>query len=195
MRRYVLGLRDVNGIRPESSSTASTSSGSDLSGNFRRWYDRSVLGNVNNNDYRDYIRKDSSVAVDDHYKTTIVNNFAMNSLSNKNKELTEMDDALRRIVVGISASTGIPTSQVTDVLNIGFIDPILNGSDKAAAVVKELGNTTNSKIINTDTTEYIGVVEGETNNSQDTVGDLGNVEGETNNSQDTVDDLGNVYTT
>ena len=175
LRRYVLGLRDVNGIRPESSSTASTSSGSDLSGNFRRWYDRSVLGNVNNNDYRDYIRKDSSVAVDDHYKTTIVNNFAMNSLSNKNKELTEMDDALRRIVVGISASTGIPTSQVTDVLNIGFIDPILNGSDKAAAVVKELGNTTNSKIINTDTTEYIGVVEGETNNSQDIVDDLGNI--------------------
>ena len=195
LRRYVLGLRDVNEIRPESSSTTSTSSGSDLSGNFRRWYDRSVLGNVNNNDYKDYIRKDSSVAVDDHYKTTIVNNFAMNSLSNKNKELTEMDDALRRIVVGISASTGIPTSQVTDVLNIGFIDPILNGSDKAAAVVKELGNTTNSKIINTDTTEYIGVVEGETNNSQDTVGDLGNVEGETNNSQDTVGDLGNVYTT
>ena len=195
LRRYVLGLRDVNGIRPESSSTTSTSSGSDLSGNFRRWYDRSVLGNVNNNDYRDYIRKDSSVAVDDHYKTTIVNNFAMNSLVNKNKELTEMDDALRRIVVGISASTGIPTSQVTDVLNIGFIDPILNGSDKAAAVVKELGNTTNSKIINTDTTEYIGVIEGETNNSQDTVGDLGNVEGETNNSQDVVGDLGNVYTT
>lgn len=188
LRRYVLGLRDVNEIKPETRTNTTTNnneyngrysitnpSGSDLAGNFRRWYDRSVLGNVNNNDYRDYIRKDSSVAVDDHYKTTIVNNFAMNSLSNKNKELTEMDDALRRIVVGISASTGIPTSQVTDVLNIGFIDPILNGSDKAAAVVKELGNTTNSKIINTDTTEYIGVVEGETNNSQDTVGDLGNV--------------------
>lgn len=188
LRRYVLGLRDVNEIKPETRTNTTTNnneyngrysitnpSGSDLSGNFRRWYDRSVLGNVNNNDYRDYIRKDSSVAVDDHYKTTIVNNFAMNSLSNKNKELTEMDDALRRIVVGISASTGIPTSQVTDVLNIGFIDPILNGSDKAAAVVKELGNTTNSKIINTDTTEYIGVVEGETNNSQDVVDDLGNV--------------------
>ena len=62
-----------------------------------------------------------------------------------------------------------------NVLNIGFIDPILNESDKAAAVVKDLGNVTNSKIINTDTTEYIGVVEGETNNSQDTVDDLGNV--------------------
>ena len=188
LRRYVLGLRDVNEIKPETRTNTTTNnneyngrysitnpSSSDLAGNFRRWYDRSVLGNVNNNDYRDYIRKDSSVAVDDHYKTTIVNNFAMNSLSNKNKELTEMDDALRRIVVGISASTGIPTSQVTDVLNIGFIDPILNGSDKAAAVVKELGNTTNSKIINTDTTEYIGVIEGETNNSQDVVDDLGNV--------------------
>ena len=99
----------------------------------------------------------------------------MNSLVNKNKELTEMDDALRRIVVGISASTGIPTSKVTDVLNIGFSDPILNESDKAAAVVKNLGNVTNSKIINTDTTEYIGVVEGETNNSQDIVDDLGNI--------------------
>ena len=42
-------------------------------------------------------------------------------------------------------------------------------------MVKELGNTTNSKIINTDTTEYIGVIEGETNNSQDVVDDLGNV--------------------
>lgn len=207
LRRYVLGLRDVNEIKPEtrineysddnftednikvnSSSSTSTNnneyngrysitnpSGSDLAGNFRRWYDRSVLGNVNNNDYRDYIRRDSSVAVDDHFKTTIVNNFAMNSLVNKNKELTEMDDALRRIVVGISASTGIPTSKVTDVLNIGFIDPILNESDKAAAVVKDLGNVTNSKIINTDTTEYIGVVEGETNNSQDIVDGLGNI--------------------
>ena len=188
LRRYVLGLRDVNEIKPETRTNTTTNnneyngrysitnpSGSDLAGNFRRWYDRSVLGNVNNNDYRDYIRRDSSVAVDDHFKTTIVNNFAMNSLVNKNKELTEMDDALRRIVVGISASTGIPTSKVTDVLNIGFIDPILNESDKAAAVVKNLGNVTNSKIINTDTTEYIGVVEGETNNSQDVVDDLGNI--------------------
>ena len=188
LRRYVLGLRDVNEIKPETRTNTTTNnneyngrysitnpSGSDLAGNFRRWYDRSVLGNVNNNDYRDYIRRDSSVAVDDHFKTTIVNNFAMNSLANKNKELTEMDDALRRIVVGISASTGIPTSKVTDVLNIGFIDPILNESDKAAAVVKDLGNVTNSKIINTDTTEYIGVVEGETNNSQDIVDDLGNI--------------------
>ena len=188
LRRYVFGLRDVNEIKPETITNITINnneyngrysitnpSGSDLAGNFRRWYDRSVLGNVNNNDYRDYIRRDSSVAVDDHFKTTIVNNFAMNSLVNKNKELTEMDDALRRIVVGISASTGIPTSKVTDVLNIGFIDPILNESDKAAAVVKNLGNVTNSKIINTDTTEYIGVVEGETNNSQDIVDDLGNI--------------------
>lgn len=188
LRRYVFGLRDVNEIKPETITNITINnneyngrysitnpSGSDLAGNFRRWYDRSVLGNVNNNDYRDYIRRDSSVAVDDHFKTTIVNTFAMNSLVNKNKELTEMDDALRRIVVGISASTGIPTSKVTDALNIGFIDPILNERDKAAPVVKDLGNVTNSKIINTDTTEYIGVVEGETNNSQDIVDDLGNI--------------------
>lgn len=188
LRRYVFGLRDVNEIKPETITNITINnneyngrysitnpSGSDLAGNFRRWYDRSVLGNVNNNDYRDYIRRDSSVAVDDHFKTTIVNTFAMNSLVNKNKELTEMDDALRRIVVGISASTGIPTSKVTDALNIGFIDPILNERDKAAPVVKDLGNVTNSKIINTDTTEYIGVVEGETNNSQDVVDDLGNI--------------------
>ena len=42
-------------------------------------------------------------------------------------------------------------------------------------MVKDLGNVTNSKIINTDTTEYIGVVEGETNNSHDVVDDLGNI--------------------
>ena len=47
--------------------------------------------------------------------------------------------------------------------------------DASATVVKDLGNVTNSKIINTDTTEYIGVVEGETNNSQDIVDDLGNI--------------------
>ena len=188
LRRYVFGLKDVNEIKPETITNITINnneyngrysitnpSGSDLAGNFRRWYDRSILGNVNNNDYRDYIRRDSSVAVDDHFKTTIVNTFAMNSLVNKNKELTEMDDALRRIVVGISASTGIPTSKVTDALNIGFIDPILNERDKAAPVVKDLGNVTNSKIINTDTTEYIGVVEGDTNNSQDIVDDLGNI--------------------
>ena len=188
LRRYVFGLKDVNEIKPETITNITINnneyngrysitnpSGSDLAGNFRRWYDRSVLGNVNNNDYRDYIRGDASVAVDDHFKTTIVNTFAMNSLVNNTNELPDMDDALRRIVVGISASTGIPTSKVTDALNIGFIDPILNERDKTAPFVKDLGNETNSKIINKDTTEYIGVVEGETNNSQDVVDDLGNI--------------------
>ena len=108
-------------------------------GNFRRWFDKSELGNVNNNDYRDYIRHDSSVAVDEYYKTTIVNNFALNSVVNKNKELTAMDDALRRIVVGISASTGIPTEGVADTLNVRNIIPYLTEQDKAVAVVKDLG--------------------------------------------------------
>lgn len=147
-------------------------------GNFRRWFDKSPLGNVNNNDYRDYVRRDSTVAVDDHFKTTIVNDFAMNSVVQKNKQLTEMDDALRRLVVGISASTGIPTKGVPDALNIKQIDPILNDDvDLAAAVIKELGNVNNSRIIDTDTTEYIGtaVTEDDKNTSADIVTDLGNV--------------------
>lgn len=143
--------------------------------NFRRWFDRSTLGNVNNNDYRDYIRHDSSVAVDDHYKTTIVNNFALNSVVDKNKELTVMDDALRRIIIGISASTGVPTEGVADALNVRNIIPYLTEQDKAVAVVKDLGNMTNSKIIDTKTTEYIGTVIGEEKPGPEIVKDLGNV--------------------
>ena len=144
--------------------------------NFRRWFDKSELGNVNNNDYRDYIRHDSAVAVDDYFKSTIVNNFANNSVGMKNKELTAMDDALRKIVVGISASTGIPVKGVTDALNIKFIDPILNERDLAAPVVKDLGNAYNSTIVDAKTTEYIGTVIGDEKAENKVVSDLGNVE-------------------
>lgn len=144
-------------------------------GNFRRWFDNSPVGNVNNNDYRDYVRRDSSVAVDDYYKSEMVNDFALNSLVDKNKQLTEMDDALRRIVVGISASTGIPVKGVTDALNIGFIDPILNRQDMDTPIAKNLGNVNNSKIINTQTTEYIGKFTETEERNPEIVTDLGNV--------------------
>ena len=144
-------------------------------GNFRRWFDNSPVGNVNNNDYRDYVRRDSSVAVDDYYKSKMVNDFALNSLVDKNKQLTEMDDALRRIVVGISASTGIPVKGVTDALNIGFIDPILNRQDMDTPIAKNLGNVNNSKIINTQTTEYIGKFTETEEKNPEIVTDLGNV--------------------
>ena len=133
---------------------------------------------MNNNDYRDYIRRDSFVAVDDHFKTTIVNNFALGSVSNKNKELTELDDALRRIVLGISASTGIPVKGVTDSLNIGFIDPILNEKDLATPVIKDLGNVTNSRVVTKDTMEYMGKVVGEEDYKPQLLIDLGNVNDE-----------------
>ena len=151
-------------------------SGADMAGNFRRWFDKSELGNVNNNDYRDYIRHDSAVAVDDYYKTTIVNDFALGSVGQKNKQLTEMDDALRRIVLGISASTGIPVKGVTDALNIQFIDPIINEKDLTVPIIKNLGNVTNSKIVDEKTTEYVGTVIGDENKELETVRDLGNVE-------------------
>ena len=144
-------------------------------GNFRRWFDNSPIGNVNNNDYRDYVRRDSSVAVDDYYKSEMVNDFALNSLVDKNKQLTEMDDALRRIVVGISASTGIPVKGVSDALNIGFIDPILNRQDLDTPIAKNLGNVNNSKIINTQTTEYIGKFTETEERNPEIVTDLGNV--------------------
>ena len=144
-------------------------------GNFRRWFDNSPVGNVNNNDYRDYVRRDSSVAVDDYYKSEMVNDFALNSLVDKNKQLTEMDDALRRIVVGISASTGIPVKGVTDALNIRFIDPILNRQDMDTPIAKNLGNVNNSKIINTQTTEYIGKFTETEERNPEIVTDLGNV--------------------
>ena len=140
-------------------------------GNFRRWFDKSILGNVNNNDYRDYVRHDSSVAVDDHYKTKIVNNFALGSVVQKNQELTAMDDALRRIVTGISASTGIPVKGVVDALDLGFINPILNSKD----VVKNLGNANDSKVIDTNTMEHIGKVIGEEPKETGITKDLGNV--------------------
>ena len=144
-------------------------------GNFRRWFDNSPVGNVNNNDYRDYIRRDSSVAVDDYYKSEMVNDFALNSLVDKNKQLTEMDDALRRIVVGISASTGIPVKGVADSLNIGFINPILNRQDLDTPIAKDLGNVNNSKIVDSKTTEYIGKFTETEEKNPEIVTDLGNV--------------------
>ena len=156
--------------------TSDRSRGEDLAGNFRRWYDKSELGNVNNNDYRDYIRHDSYVAVDDHYKTTIVNDFALNSVGQKNKELTAMDDALRKIVIGISASTGIPVKGVTDALNIKFIDPIINEKDMEGLALKEIGNVNNSRIVNEKTMEYLGEVVTDKEKQKNVVTDLGNVE-------------------
>lgn len=143
--------------------------------NFRRWFDRSELGNVRNNDYREYIRHDSSVAVDDYYKTTIVNNFALNSVANKNRELTHLDDSLRRIVTGISASTGIPVKGVTDALNVKFIDPIINKEDRDVAVVKKIGNANNSKVIDEKTMEYIGKVIDDKQPQSNIVKDLGKI--------------------
>lgn len=145
------------------------------SGDFRMWFDKSTLGNVNNNDYRDYIRKDSSVAVDDYYKTTMVNDFAMNSVVNDNKTATDMDEALRRTVVGISASTGLPVGKVVDALDLGFIDPIINEKDKSVAVVKDLGNASNSKILPNGKTEYIGKTDGFEENEPDIIRDLGKI--------------------
>jgi len=147
-------------------------------GNFRRWYDRSELGNVNNNDYRDYIRHDSSVAVDDHFKTTVVNNFAMNSVVDKNKQLTAMDDALRRIVVGISASTGIPVKGVVDALDVRNIEPFLTQKDWDTPVIKNIGNVNNSKVVDTDTMEYIGEVENKEKEKPKDITDLGKVDNE-----------------
>ena len=144
-------------------------------GNFRRWFDRSEIGNVNNNDYRDYIRHDSAVAVDDHYKSTIVNDFAMGSVSAKNRELTQMDDALRRIVVGIAASTGVPTEGVADALDVKFIKPILTEQDKAAPVIRDIGNVNNSKVVDVHTMEYIGEVDNKGKEKPTDVKDLGKV--------------------
>lgn len=143
---------------------------------YRRWFDRSELGNVNNNDYRDYVRRDSSVAVDDYYKSTMVDSFALNSVVNKNKELTYLDDALRKIVVGIAASTGIPTLGVTDALNIQFIDPILNQKDLDVPVVTKIGNVNNSEILDVTTTKFIGrMIEKQDNEDLEFIDFLGNV--------------------
>ena len=182
LRKYLLN-QDIEKIKPKTVTTTISSTDDSFSGiidngvdgNFRRWFDKSPLGNVNNNDYRDYIRHDSAVAVDDHYKTTIVNNFAMNSVVEKNQQLTAMDDALRRIVTGISASTGIPVPGVTDALNIKFIDPIINEKDKAAPVVKDLGNVTNSKVVDENTMEYIGQVIDSEKQEPTVVKNLGNI--------------------
>ena len=145
-------------------------------GNFRRWFDRSDLGNVNNNDYREYIRHDSAVAVDDYYKTTVVNDFALGSLPQKNRELTRMDDALRRIVVGISASTGIPVKGVVDALDVRNIEPFLTQKDWDTPITKKIGNVNNSKVKDVDTMEYIGEVENEEKEKPTITKDLGKVE-------------------
>ena len=134
--------------------TNSNGSTSNLDGNFRRWFDRSVLGNVNNNDYRDYIRHDSYIAVDDHFKTGIVNNFALDSLSSKNSELTTLNDSLRRMIIGISASTGIPVDGVPDALNVNFLKSILKSDDvgnvntdipQGTEISKNLGNVNDTE--------------------------------------------------
>lgn len=147
-------------------------------GNFRRWFDRSELGNVNNNDYRDYIRHDSAVAVDDHFKTAVVNNFAMNSVVNKNKELTALDDALRRIVVGISASTGIPVKGVVDALDVRNIEPYLTQQDLDTPVTKKIGNVNNSTVVDVDTMDYIGEVDNKEKEKPTETKDLGKVDNE-----------------
>ena len=89
---------------------------------------------------------------------------------------TAMDDALRKIVVGISASTGIPVKGVTDALNIKFIDPIINEKDMEGLALKEIGNVNNSRIVNEKTMEYLGEVVTDKEKQKNVVTDLGNVE-------------------
>ena len=97
------------------------------------------------------------------------------SLWNKNKEITRLDDALRRMVMGISASTGIPVKGVTDALDIGFIDPIINKNSEGIPVITNLGNVSNSKVISTKNSEFIGEVIGNEHPTPKTVTDLGNI--------------------
>ena len=91
---------------------------------YRRYWDKSALGNVNNDDYKDYIKRDHPTAVDDFIKNQYSNMFANNSVGMIQQASTELDNALHRTILGISASVGAPPTTIADALGVGY----LNGS-------------------------------------------------------------------
>lgn len=144
-----------------------------MDGNNRMWYDRSPLGNVNNNDYKEIIRKDHYTAVDDYYKSTVANSFATNSIVNRQTVSTKLDDAVNRMLVGVASSTAIPTRQVADMIGVSFIDGyVYPDGEKLAVISKITGNKDDVEPIGMY--NNLGTIE---NNSGEieTINNIGNV--------------------
>ena len=157
-----------------------------VSTNYRKYWDKSELGNVNNDDYNDYIKRDHATAADDFIRNQYSDMFVNNSIGEIQKASTELDNALHRTILGISASIGEPPTTVADALGVGYLNNVWH--PQPTTVITDLGNfdlsakegETISNLGNYDLSAKTG----------DTTIDLGNydlsaVQGET------ISDLGN----
>lgn len=88
---------------------------------YSRYWDRSVMGNVNNDDYMDYVKRDHVTAANDFIRNQYSNMFANNSVGDIQKASTELDNALRRTVLSISASVGAPPMTIADAMGMGQV--------------------------------------------------------------------------
>ena len=106
---------------------------------YRRYWDSSVLGNVSNDDYLDYIRRDHPTAVNDFIRNQYSDMFANNSVGQIQEASTQLDNILHRTVLGISASIGEPPTTVADVLGVGYLNNAFHGETPKEKTT-ELGN-------------------------------------------------------
>ena len=112
--------------------------------------DRSPLGNVNFNDYREP-RVYNYTTVEDLDRVAYGNEFAERSLA---------ENTLRKIVTGVAASTGLQTKEVTSRMNMqtydGTNDP---RTKKADTTVRDLGKVEGSDPGSSKDIDFLGNVE------------------------------------
>lgn len=156
---------------------------------YRRYWDKSELGNVSNDDYKDYIERDHTTAVDDFLRNRYSNQFMNNSVGEIQKASTELDNALNRTIMGISASTGMTPDSVADVLGVGYLNNAFHGTPEPAGTVHEIGNVHGGQNTGNNQND-LGNLPGD-NGSTGMTGELGNVHNNTGNVGQ-AGDLGNT---
>ena len=88
---------------------------------YKKYWDRSELGNVNNDDYNEYIRRDNTTAANDFIRNQYSDMFVNNSIGKIQSAATELDNILHRTILGISASVGAPPVTIADAMGVNDI--------------------------------------------------------------------------
>ena len=138
--------------------------------NYRRYWDRSVLGNVNNDDYNDYIKRDHTTAADDFIRNQYSNMFVNNSVGEIQNASTELDNALHRTILGISASVGAPPMTVADIMGVGYLNNVWNKPH--IDIQKDLGNVGSSNINSGNTSSDINYTSPDSTGTTKQIGNI-----------------------
>lgn len=137
---------------------------------YSQYYDRSVLGNVNSDDYLESVKTDYATAVSDLLRDKYANMFAENSAAQLYSADADAANILKRTVYAISASVGEPPITVADAMGMGtLITSIYNPAP--TSISEDLGNVIKSSTDPRGRTSKIGTAD-VTSTEGDVVEDL-----------------------